>query len=189
MANDDIRHSASRERLWNAITERKFFTYAELTEATGLAERTIQGIVRAWETEERVYFTGEKSGKRKIFGVTKEAEAPVTPRNEPGALGRQNSGANMWRAMRGLKTFSPLDVSAHATTAKIAVSEQDARKFCGVLVKTGYLKVRQKAIPGKRPPIYQLVGDTGPNPPVVKRVQVVIDGNNGSIHNVDEVTA
>jgi hypothetical protein len=91
---------------------------------------------------------------------------------------------NLWRAMRMLQGFSPVDLAAHAATPTVAVSPEDAAAYCQTLTRAGYLRVVRKAAPPLRPAIYRLVRNTGPLPPVLRRVRAVIDGNTGQIVHV-----
>jgi hypothetical protein len=84
--------------------------------------------------------------------------------------------ANMWRAMRMLKTFSPRDLAAHCTTPDVEVTELQARNYCRALLEVGYLRVLEKATT-TRPARYRLVEDTGPQAPTIRLVPRVWDAN------------
>jgi hypothetical protein len=60
------------------------------------------------------------------------------------------------------------------------VTEKDARDFCRMLSRIGYIKAVRKAVPGVRDPIYKLVRNTGPLPPRARRVAAVVDDNLGA---------
>ena len=57
-----------------------------------------------------------------------------------------------------------------------------AKEYCTMLTQAGYLKVLRKASPPKKPAVYKLVRNTGPQPPQIQRVKQVFDPN------LDEVT-
>ncbi len=84
---------------------------------------------------------------------------------------------NMWRSMRMMGQFTPLDIAVHSTTDTVSVTEATARGYCSMLLKAGYLGVVRKAVPGKWPATYRFVRDTGPLPPQIQRVKQVFDPN------------
>ncbi|KAF0674353.1 hypothetical protein PMES_03357, partial [Profundibacterium mesophilum KAUST100406-0324] len=96
---------------------------------------------------------------------------------------------NMWTAARMLTTFSPRDLAAHSTTDDVLVSEDDARLFCGFLLRGSYVRVIRKAAPGKREARYKLVRNTGPRPPVERRLRAIWDENTGQYTHIPGVDA
>jgi hypothetical protein len=92
---------------------------------------------------------------------------------------------NLWRSMRLLKEFSPTDLMAMSSTDLIPVNLQDARIYCQLLLKAEYLRVREKAITGRREASYRLIRDTGYLPPVERRLRAVIDQNDGKVSYLD----
>ncbi|WP_182912737.1 MDR/zinc-dependent alcohol dehydrogenase-like family protein [Paracoccus onubensis] len=104
--------------------------------------------------------------------------------NRQGKPVTQGAGTeNMWRSMRGLAVFSPQDLAIHSTTPDVSVSEATAKAYCGMLLKTGFLRVERKASPmrGKQA-IYRLIRNTGPKPPQIQRVKHVYDPNTQQVH-------
>lgn len=90
---------------------------------------------------------------------------------------------NMWRSMQGLAQFSPRDLAAHSNTPDVSVTEVTAKSYCAMLLKTGYLRVVQKASPVHgRQAIYRLIRNSGPQPPQIQRVKQVYDPNTGQVH-------
>ena len=78
----------------------------------------------------------------------------------------------MWNAMRILKTFRPIDLAFNATTDSHLVAESEAKSYCSILCRAGYLVIRPQ---GR----YMLVQSmwTGPHPPQVQRTKQVYDPN------------
>ncbi len=83
----------------------------------------------------------------------------------------------MWRTIRMVKQFTPRDLALQSSTEEVGVTEATARTYCTMLLKAKYLRVIQKAVPGKRQAIYLFVRDTGPLPPQIQRVKQVYDPN------------
>lgn len=84
---------------------------------------------------------------------------------------------NMWRSARQLTRFSPYDIMAWSSVPGAEVNLATARQFCGFLLRGGYLRVVCNPKRGVREAIYQLVRDTGPKPPVPRRVRAIYDAN------------
>ena len=88
---------------------------------------------------------------------------------------------NMWTAMRQLKSFSPRELAAHASTEDTPVTLEVAQDYCRALLGAGYLVATRKAVPGKQLAIYRLTRNTGPRPPREKRVRAVVDDNTETV--------
>lgn len=180
----DPRHAAAQKRLWNLAATMGSFTYHDLTHKSGLSQRSVEGHVRRWEDEGLLVWDGQKDGARKVYKVTDLGLERFKERIALAVMeGGESVEGNLWRSMRGLNMFSPVDLSTTATTEDTSVTEEEAHKYTQALLKAGYLCVRQKAVPGKRPAIYQLVKNTGPRPPEVKRLRVVVDHNENRVHH------
>ncbi|MCC5965520.1 MAG: hypothetical protein JJU24_05225 [Natronohydrobacter sp.] len=97
--------------------------------------------------------------------------------------------ANMWRSMHIKGSFSALDLAVHATTDTVNVSEATAQSYCSMLARTGYLRVVEKADPGRgRKAVYKLVRYTGPRPPMIQRIKQVFDQNTQEVYRPGENT-
>ena len=136
--------------------------------------RTVQRLVRDWVKRKLVEADGAISNQR-AFRI-----AATAPETLPSAAIGSPRG-NMWRAMQMMQAFSPADVAVHSTTDTVQVSVEDASAWCQTLTRAGYLKVVRKAQPPVKATVYRLVANTGPRPPEVRRVAVVIDGNTGRV--------
>lgn len=104
----------------------------------------------------------------------------VPPDQRPNSL-RRTAEQNMWDAMKGLPAFSPLDLSARATTAEIEVTEAQARTYCQSLLTAGYLDVVRKGTKTRQPE-YRQMRRTGAMAPLERRVRAMSDPNTGVFH-------
>lgn len=168
-----------RQEVWEAIRlGRNFFTLASLIDATGANRKTIEDYLRCLEPAGVIQRAGD-SGFRLI-----DDRGHHAPRlNRKGEPVTQGAGVdNMWRSMRMLGQFDARAIAVHSTTMTVTVSEATAKAYVGMLVRTGYLRVVVKAVPGKRPAVYRLVRNSGPKPPQVQRVKHVYDPNTKEVH-------
>ncbi|WP_056039247.1 hypothetical protein [Loktanella sp. 3ANDIMAR09] len=175
-------------KCWNMATTLDQFSFMELAAKTRLAPGTVTKIVKGWVDEGKVDACGKGYKGRLYFRVKNEHRPPKVVRDERLKQTRTPHDL-MWEAMRGLGQFTPRDVVAHATTDWLSVSEDEARDFCRLLLKGGYFKVVEKAIPGKREATYRLRRNTGPLPPRERRVTVVYDPNLNEITHMPEALA
>lgn len=149
------------------ITRRHLSADAHISMATATA--LLNGWLRVGVLRKAPNFTE----RLPIFVVVPPDERPTSP--------RRNAEQNMWDAMRGMATFSPIDVMAHATTEDIEVTERRAADYCQSLLAGGYLRVERKGTKS-RAPVYRLVRKTGPNAPMERRVRAIEDTNTGEFH-------
>lgn len=167
-------NGAHPDAIWATARRLGRFSYAQLSAESGVGMRTVQGLVRDWMTRKLVEADG-RFGNHLAFRI-----AEIAPATLPGeAVG--TSRGNMWRAMQLNRGFSPTDLAALATTDTVSVSVEDASAWCQTLARAGYLKILRKAKPPIKEAVYQLIANTGPRPPEVRRVAVVIDGNTGRV--------
>lgn len=136
----------------------------------------VQATINAWMTAGLVEDTGARVLKRPRYRVveTGHAGASLDPQN------------NMWRAARLLGEFSPVSLAMHAATDLVAISEWQAIIYCRVLLRGGYVRVVQKAIPGKRSAVYRVIRNPGPFHPREHRVKAVWDPNTRAFAHVAE---
>ncbi|GIT85436.1 hypothetical protein [Roseobacter sp. OBYS 0001] len=142
-------------------------------------------------TTRRKHFLRTLRAQGKINEVARKAGTPfytmlsTEVAQQRAAIKRATPNGSMWGAMRALRQFTQADVVAALAATDKAVSADDVRKFASSLLAAGYLKVLQKArATGNRPARYQLVNDSGPLPPDVKRREVVIDANEDRVVHV-----
>lgn len=167
MADRAFKTDARRAAVWDGIIRLGEFTIDQLASEVGGGANGIRGTIAEWETEgliKRDGFKG-KSVKWRLMAHVADESAPGTP------------AELCWRAARVMRSFSPASLAMHATTSFAAVSEGDAERHCRAWLRGGHLRVLEKAQPGRRPAIYQLVKNTGPQPPVERRVRAIWDPN------------
>lgn len=146
------------------------FGYAEISVKLGVSERWISKKVKGWHNEGLVDLIRSGHLIRTIWRVRPGAKFALAAR-------ARSPEQNIWTAMRQLKSFSPRDLAAHATTEETEVTLEVAQDYCRALLGAGYLAVARKAVPGKTLAIYRLTMNTGPLAPREKRVRAVFDAN------------
>lgn len=158
---------------WSAACRLVDFDRPSLASAAQIGIDTAGTWIRRWVRLGQIEALGRQGGTTERYRVTGERrEAPA-----PDPVQKTPEG-NMWRAMRAFRApFTAVDIAAHSSTDVIEVGRDDARAFCQMLVRAGYLRVLRTAVPGKREAIYRLIRDTGPRPPRERRVRAIWDPN------------
>lgn len=166
-----------QDGVWLVIRRLKQFTVTNITDETGFHRKTVHDYVKRLEA-------GKYLSKHDDYATTKRfslirdggTHAPrLKPDGSPVVQGTGN--LNMWRTIRMISSFNPQDLALQASTDEVGVKEETARSYCSLLLRAGYLRVIQKAVPGKRQAIYKLIRNTGPLPPQIQRVKQVYDPN------------
>lgn len=143
------------------------FGYSEIAAELSTTMAVATRMVGNWLAEGRIRLCGTK-GHRKQFELT---EPPAAPTDRASLV-----AAQLWTGMRGLRTFSPVDLAAHCRE-DLRVDLVETRAYAQILLRAGYLEVRQTAVPGQREAVYKLIRNTGPQPPRVRRVLAIWDPN------------
>lgn len=168
---------------WAKALEINEFSSFRLAADVGYSQEAIRLLMKQWEAAGVVENLGKQPPKnRTVFRIIPGKTPPEMAR--AGLRSLENPHRNMWTAMRGLKTFQPLDVAAHATTEAVQISEAEASDYCRLLTRAGYLKPVRKAVPGRASAVYRLIKDTGPKPPRERRVRAVYDDNLGAFAHI-----
>lgn len=186
---------AENKAIWATALRLGEFSYASLAAECQIPIPRTMTLVKGWERMRLVEFSHITRIRRKVFKLTSSARQVELPANlevmEPVASAEEN----MWRSARMLKSFGAHDLAIHSTTPAVTVTDEAAQRFCQVLLKGGYLKVLRKANFKKAGKsmvrthaIYQLVRNTGPMPPVERRVTAVFDPNLGEYVQVAGVS-
>lgn len=168
MSAPDFRSEVER-RAWDMVKDLDAFHWSDM-ERAGVVKSTAERYIQRWARHGHLVMV-RKDQHRKIW---RNAARPMPAPDRPPA--ERSVQQVLWTLMRRFRRFTPRDLSAHAN-AVVAVSEDKVRAYCQLLAKTGYLSVRQTAVPGKRDASYVLRGDTGPQAPVSRRVTVLWDPN------------
>lgn len=177
-----FQRSKFRKPAWDFIQELDEFRPEDIVAGIGIGITSARNWVRQWESEGYIRVV-RSVGRKRFYRVSKKkTEVPPSFRADMSAVPSQTAHGNMWRAMRMMRQFSPTDLAIHSTTDVVDVSGQAAKEYCRMLTRAGYLRVIEKALPGRREPRYRLVKNTGPRPPREKRVRAVFD------ENLDEFT-
>ena len=166
-----LSRAVTRDLCWNAALALSEFTAVELAEAADLSLHQVNNFAGVWIREKLIERLEAGPAGLARFRIVNVDEA------RPSLATVQSPVANMWTAMRGLRSFSPRDIAAHASTDKVTVSIDVAQSYCQMLVRASYLRVMDKAIPGRRDAVYRLIQNTGPRPPVERRIRAVLDEN------------
>lgn len=167
MGDRVLKSDARRAAVWDGMLRLGAFTIDQLAAEVGGGTNGIRGTVAEWEAEGLVRRDGlkGKSVKYRIMSHIAVDSAPGTP------------AELCWRAARVMTTFSPASLALHASTSFAPVTAEEAEKHCRAWLRGGYLRVLEKAQPGRRPAVYHLIRNTGPNPPVERRVSAIWDPN------------
>lgn len=163
------RRDAVAAKAWALVERLGIFGYAEISSELSIPQEVATQIVKAWEAEGRVQMKHGGSGnQRKKFEITRAYRQPKARVDQ---IAQQ-----LWNGMRGLKSFSHVDLAAHCR-ADLKVEPKEASEYCQALLRAGYLRVARTAIPNVRPAIYSLIRNTGIRAPRERRVRAVWDEN------------
>lgn len=171
--------AAVADAAWAVAERLGTFSYSDVAAAAHISKDIAKGHIRKWVAEgacQMISEGGRGKGQPHMFrALARRTRAVRTV----------HPTQNVWNAMRGLRSFTPTDLAAHATTEDVTVTTEAARAYCQALLRAEYLKVERKAIPGRREAIYRLIRNTGPRPPRERRVRAVVDDNLGQIVHVE----
>lgn len=163
------------------------FTYADLAAAAGMKHTLVSQMCRDWEDEGKLTRVPVKQSTKAYFRVPKALRGQVSGvAIEPKDTDRDR----MWRVMRKLPgSFDVNDVVMYANCPELEVTERAAQEYCGLLCRSGYLRVLRKAVPGKTRAVYRLLKNTGPRAPRERRIRVIWDDNLNEITHMPEAVS
>lgn len=164
--------NATHDLTWARAKELGEFQSTDLMVAAGVGPSVVHRHISIWE-EKGLIEVIRKDPSGRVFRVIQDG--PAIPQHRV----VETPFGNMWRAMRMMREFSPIDLAAHSTTETVKVSEDEALDYCGSLARAGYLRVTKRHDDPKMAR-YRLVRNTGPKPPRERRVRGVEDENTGS---------
>lgn len=168
--------------IWTTALRLGEFSYTSLGAESHSAAKRISRLVEDWINAGAVEFLRVGEFRRKIYRVKPGAEMPA---EAPARLRIvRTAEQNMWAVMRRQGAFTPTDLTSLSNTDLVAVTLAEANSFCQMLVRAAYLRVVRTAIPGKREATYRLIKNTGPLPPMPRRVSVVYDENEEKIVHI-----
>lgn len=177
MSGREEMRRARHELTWRAAQRLGEFTYDSLAQEAEASRSSVQSIVASWERQGVVTRGPHGRGRLIRFKVVADSPRPEWQRADGRARREETVQGNCWTAMRRLKEFTPTDIAANIHSERCPVSVDDARAYCQMLSRAGYLRVVRKAMPGKREAAYRLIRETGPLPPRERRVRAVWDDN------------
>jgi len=164
------------------VVDREEFGVEDLIDGSGVARATASRYLRAW-CRAGLAMVISKHGNVSRYAVTSFARGLVRARLARRQLLENRCTAiedQLWRAMRMMREFSPLDLAACSDK----ISEDQARGYCQALLEAGYLRIVRKEEPGLRSGFYRLIRNTGPKPPRERRVRAIYDDNMGEFVRV-----
>jgi hypothetical protein len=176
--------------VWATARRLKIFSCATLAAETGRSKAQIMRLIKMWSGAKGLDLVRTDPDRRKWWGVRPEQIDVPAMDDAQGQrarmAGNPDAGTgtphrNMWRQMVWQKSFSPVDIAAGANTPTVEVSVDNARTYCQLLVRFGYLGVVKKARPGVIEARYRLIRNTGPEAPQMKRIGVLVDPNLGQV--------
>lgn len=164
---------------WAEAARHSAFGYAEIAAGLGISTEQATRIVRGWVKARAIQPVMDNATNRNLWAVTPDFVWP--------AAVHRTAEENMWTVMRKFRSFSPSALVANSNTDLVEVTQAAAEAYCQALLAANYLKVERRAAPAmKREAIYRLIDETGPRPPVTRRVRAVVDGNTGQIRVLGE---
>ena len=165
---------AIADACWAVALRLPKFGYAEIAAEQKISLEQATRIVTNWQKVGLTELVQSGPRVRKLWAMKAGASYQAKPKG-------RSAEDNLWTAMRGLKSFSPTDLAAHATTETVSVAVDEAQAYCRALLAAGHLSVARKAVPGRKEAIYRLARNTGPRAPREKRVRAVIDDNTDAV--------
>lgn len=164
--------------IWSVVRTKKTFTIHEVWYEDGVevAKRDIIQYLKLLELNKYIKRTAdfETTGVYKL--IRGGRKTPPKLGHPAHSNDRHRALQNMWNTMRRMDSFSAKDVCVMSNTPDVEISETAASNYCSLLAQAGYLRVVQR---GSRKSLarYQLVDNTGPNPPIIRRETKIYDGN------------
>jgi len=160
---------------WAAALQLPKFGYSEIATAVKISHERATVIVRSWAKSGVLEVVAPEVNKRKLWRVAPGAARPEKPRG-------RSAEENLWTAMRGLGAFTPSVLAANATVDPMVVTTEEAQAYCRSLLAAGYLRVMRKASPPLVEAVYRLINNTGPKPPMERRLRAIVDDNTDAVH-------
>lgn len=163
---------------WDAVESRETFTTKQLRLAYPMSLAVAQEIVRRWQKLGSVSFLHRGPGGQNYYSVNQDAPRPIAD------LTGRSPVENMWATMKRLKSYSAIDVAAHATTPDIQVTKEQAQEYIRALLSIGYVRVLSPATKTAEA-LYVTTRKKLPKAPLLRRIRVIEDPNSGAIHLIE----
>lgn len=168
---DQISALKTREALWGAIRRLRCFTAAEVRKETRCSVSQVREYLVGLIAAGILADVGKSSiSNATMYQLIKDCgNEPPRVRRDGTSVTMGRGREQMWQTMRALGSFTVADLFVAASTDDHPVAEGEARTYCHVLCRAGYLV---KGVGG-----YRLVRYTGPQPPMIQRIKAVYDPN------------
>jgi hypothetical protein len=179
--------AGSRDAVWQALREMAWpgcsATARELERRSGTPQRTVRSYLAclvAANLARTLPPLRPGAGIRfQLLGDVVPGPTPPRLRPDGGAVTQGSGRDRLWRTMKMLKIFTPLDLAVAASMPRAPVAAGEAEYYVKWLTRAGYLAVARPAVAGKggRRAAYRFVRNTGPEAPMILRTRCVWDPN------------
>jgi hypothetical protein len=178
---NEVSQMRTRESLWGAIrTMATPWTLNDLKKASKCTVYQCREYVNNLEAAGIVAVVDKQINGCGAIKPTKIYELVQDRGVEPPRVRRDGSEVTqgrgreqMWETMRALGSFSAHDIHVFASTDDHGVSKNEAKTYCSLLGRAGYLRRDDDK--------YTLIKRTGPKPPMIQRTKNVYDPNLGEV--------
>lgn len=183
----DKRYPQDRDAVWTAIRKLRRFTVLDLEAPTRINTATLKSYLQGLTAAG--YLTREDTGfaKPSTWTLVRDVGVEAPRVNRKGRPVTQGSGRErMWSAMRILKEFNLVELTATASAGGTPVRMGEAQFYVKHLFRARYLKHTVKNANGRAARWLLIpVRNTGPRAPMVQRVHEVFDPNLGQVMTHD----
>lgn len=164
-------NTSTEKEIWSYLNEHQQVTHEDLRTNTSASNWQRQNYLAKLKRLGILKECGRR-GTTRIFTVMDDKSAA-----EFDARRRKTIWGAMWTAMRISSVFTQADLSAAIASAYPDATPEKVHKYCAMLLRADYLAVIVKAKSGVSPARYKLVNDTGPLPPVIRKLECLVDPN------------
>lgn len=173
VVNSPTRSAQTEAVAWEVALRHRTFGYGELRAEARMGEHHVRAVVKAWVDEGRCERLAPSGKRHRVMFRVLAAWLPKDRASE--------ARSQMWTAMRLLRSFTPMDLVAHAA---MPITDREATDYCRALLGAEYLGVIQRATVGVRPATYRLLRNSGPAAPRLRRVIALFDDNIGAVVHI-----
>lgn len=163
------------KKAWDFARSRTRFTRSQLQAESDLTPGRFRLFWVRMLEHGHIRRDGHESRTRFYTALDREEAVVVSAEQRMSPEGRY------WQVMRVMRIFRPADLLLGLGDLAEPEEAGAIQAYCKHLVNSGYLTVLEHAIPKKREARYRLVRNTGPLPPIRKRLWVTIDQNDDRI--------
>ena len=149
------------------------FTRADVEKASRCSKETVNTLLQKLLKGGYVEKLSAERFKRHKFCLIQDVGVEPPRLNPDGSPAPESGQQRMWRAARILKSFTPQELAAAASSGGPSVTLETAKSYCRMLAKAKYL------VGG--PDTWTLVRQTGPLAPMIQKAKQVYDPNLGQV--------